>query len=117
MEGVTGSQPVSGIASDAESKSPLVLSISITTIYATNSIEEAPLAVAEPPQNVSDGSGESGELDGSDESDESDGSEGSEGSDGSISKRNVDVLVKKPKARIAREYFKDNKSWWIDELE
>jgi hypothetical protein len=124
MEDVTKSHPVNRIASDAESKSPLVLSVSIVTVYATNSVE-APLAVAGSPQAPD-------EYDESDESDESDAS------DASVSKTKVNVPVakdkrsalnndtvhyvedgeeKKPKARIAREYFEDGQGWWIDELE
>jgi hypothetical protein len=131
MEDVTKSQPVDRIASDAEEKSPLVLNVSIVTVYATNSVEVL-LAAAESPQNASD------ESDGSDESDEPYESDRSYEPDESDSKTKVNVTVqkdklsslnndtvhyvedgeeKKPKARIAREFFRDDKGWWIDELE
>jgi hypothetical protein len=137
MEDVTKSQAVDRIASDAESKSPLVLSVSIVTVYATNSVE-VPLAAAESPQNASDESDESDESDASDASDELYGSDRSYEPDesDSITKVNVpmrkdkhsslnndtvhyveDGEEKKPKARIAREYFRDGKGWWIDESE
>jgi hypothetical protein len=134
MEDVTKSQAVDRIASDAESKSPLVLSVSIVTVYATNSVE-VPLAAAESPQNASDESDESDASDASDELYDSDRSYEPDESD-SITKVNVpmrkdkhsslnndsvhyveDGEEKKPKARIAREYFRDGKGWWIDESE
>jgi len=110
------------------------------TVYATNSVE-VPLAAAESPQNASDESDESHESDESDASNasnelyDSDRSYEPDESD-SITKVNVpmrkdkhsslnndtvyyveDGEGKKPKARIAREYFRDDKGWWIDELE
>ena len=126
MEDVTKSQAVDRIASDAESKSPLVLSVSIVTVYATNSVE-VHLAAAESPQNASDESDESDASNASNELYDSDRSYEPDESD-SITKVNVpmrkdkhsslnndnvhyveDGEGEKPKARIAREYFRDDK--------
>jgi hypothetical protein len=129
MENVTKSQPVNRIASDAESKSPLVLSVSIVTVYATDSVEEAPLSVAESPQNASNAPDESDESYESDRSYESDESVCKTKANFPVQKDKLLALNndtvhyvedgedKKPKARIAREFFSNGKGWWIDELE